>query len=567
MVLSDIQVLEDAGYPGMKPEYLGPMGSDHTPARLCRADLKNFWLIDYRSPNGLTPMGISCLNAIYGSASKTAADAVPMPLSEGFHVRVVGTACYTSEASILDQKRIAERIARFEQGMPEFYATFEDQWKTEAQHILARAQAQEQRELTGLSGAELSHALAEALDYVEWSCATHFRILYQVLSLQSGFYAFCDELNIPRSKIAELLRGVPSKITQTDRQILQMSASARKLEIADLYEPNDIAGFLQNLKAKGGDFAQWAQAFDAFLTEYGWRSITSFDPNSPTWIERPDIVLDMIFAITDRQAAEPVHPSEIERSIRKTLTTRETKVFDRALEDVRKANFVWWSEDHNFYLDFRAVIPVRRAVLAVGKHLSLPEAQDAMFLFIPELHEALKGTRAPETLAPLIAERKRYFEKWKTLRTSMPKYLGIPPEVLTDPIFTEIEGFTTEFLAALRDGPGETLKGIPASRGKIKARARRVASASDLHLLQNGEIIVCEGTTPAWTTSFLRAGGCLTDNGGTLSHAAIVSREYGVPCIVSLAVATQSIHTGDLIEMNADDGTVKILPAERDHGT
>src|SRR5690606_7379130 len=98
-------------------------------------------------------------------------------------------------------------------------------------------------------------------------------------------------------------------------------------------------------------------------------------------------------------------------------------------------------------------------------------------------------------------------------------------------------------------------RGLGASPGKGRGRARVLHGPHDLHRILAGEILVCEGTSPSWTPAFTRIAGCVCDQGGTLAHASIISREYGVPCVVGTAVATQAIHDGDLVEVDGSAGT------------
>jgi phosphoenolpyruvate synthase/pyruvate phosphate dikinase len=84
-------------------------------------------------------------------------------------------------------------------------------------------------------------------------------------------------------------------------------------------------------------------------------------------------------------------------------------------------------------------------------------------------------------------------------------------------------------------------------------------TAEDLPALEEDEILVCEATSPNWTPAFALIAGCVCDGGGSLTHAAIVSREYGIPCVVGCSVATSRIGTGDLVEVDGATGTVTIL--------
>ena len=144
--------------------------------------------------------------------------------------------------------------------------------------------------------------------------------------------------------------------------------------------------------------------------------------------------------------------------------------------------------------------------------------------------------------------------------------LGTIPDTVPDPIMIEVFGLSGRFLEALRGGAGEgaeaavaEVKGFPAAKGTVEGTARVITTVSDLHLVQPGDVLVCGGTTTEWTPVFGIITACVCDTGGSLTHAAIVSREYGIPCVVGTAVATQTIKTGDRIRVDGRAGTVQVL--------
>ena len=100
---------------------------------------------------------------------------------------------------------------------------------------------------------------------------------------------------------------------------------------------------------------------------------------------------------------------------------------------------------------------------------------------------------------------------------------------------------------------------FPASAGVYTGIARVMVSAMELFELEEGEILVTEATSPNWTPAFAIIGACVCDGGGSLTHAATVSREYGIPCVVGTSVATLRIKSGDKIEVDGTKGTVRIL--------
>lgn len=102
-------------------------------------------------------------------------------------------------------------------------------------------------------------------------------------------------------------------------------------------------------------------------------------------------------------------------------------------------------------------------------------------------------------------------------------------------------------------------KGLAASRGTCTGKARVIEDASKISELQEGEILVTYMTTIEFTPAFRKAGAVITDEGGMSCHAAIISREFKLPCIVGTKVATRVLQTGDTIEVDALNGIVKII--------
>ncbi|MFA5961566.1 MAG: PEP-utilizing enzyme [Parcubacteria group bacterium] len=104
------------------------------------------------------------------------------------------------------------------------------------------------------------------------------------------------------------------------------------------------------------------------------------------------------------------------------------------------------------------------------------------------------------------------------------------------------------------------LVGLSASPGKVVGVAVVYNWLNSAHeKIKKGNILVCPKTDPAWVSLMRKVSGVITESGGVLSHAAIVARELGIPCIVGLFGAMKKIKSGDLLKMDADRGTVKII--------
>jgi pyruvate,water dikinase len=124
-------------------------------------------------------------------------------------------------------------------------------------------------------------------------------------------------------------------------------------------------------------------------------------------------------------------------------------------------------------------------------------------------------------------------------------------------------GITTErvreWLGAAGPAPADEIRGYAGSPGVVEGVARVILSAAELSEVQQGEILVCPITAPSWGPVFSKISAAVSDIGGIMSHAAIVSREYGLPAVVGTGDGTRRIRTGDRLRVDGGTGVVKIL--------
>lgn len=145
----------------------------------------------------------------------------------------------------------------------------------------------------------------------------------------------------------------------------------------------------------------------------------------------------------------------------------------------------------------------------------------------------------------LVTDRAAQYRRRQSLR--LPKsWTGLPqPVSVTD-------GYVARLAA------GEAISGVAASGGVVQGRARIVQNPDEIEL-DDGDVLVCETTDPAWVPLFLVAGAVVTDHGGLLSHGPIVARELGIPCVCGTDDGTRRIGEGQLIQVDGDRGTVTVL--------
>ncbi|MCK9249530.1 MAG: PEP-utilizing enzyme [Solirubrobacteraceae bacterium] len=197
----------------------------------------------------------------------------------------------------------------------------------------------------------------------------------------------------------------------------------------------------------------------------------------------------------------------------------------------------------------RALDVSRHAARAAGRLLAADGAlDDPEDVFLLRTDELLHGP--PAGVRDLVAARRAQRERYAGLRL---------PELWTGPT----AGIPADAPSTGAPDARDALQGIGASPGRVTARARVVERAVDCDRLEPGEVLVAAVTDPSWAAAFPLASALVTDIGGAVSHAAIVAREMGLPCVVNTGAATRSIRTGDLLVVDGTTGEVTV--AERAH--
>ena len=149
----------------------------------------------------------------------------------------------------------------------------------------------------------------------------------------------------------------------------------------------------------------------------------------------------------------------------------------------------------------------------------------------------------------------------ETLRKRAQMYIYFDDKVIVDQSVKEFEAKNKISLydPSIEVKFEETLKGVGVSKGKVRGRVKIIFEPAQMDKVKQGDILVTSMTTPDFLPAMKNASGFITDEGGMLCHAAIVAREMGKPCLASTKVGTKMLKVGDLIELDATKGVVRIL--------
>jgi phosphohistidine swiveling domain-containing protein len=327
-------------------------------------------------------------------------------------------------------------------------------------------------------------------------------------------------------------------------------------------EADEVLGRLASTE-RGRRFLD--ERLDPYRLEFGNRSIWSHEFVYPTWREEPGPIVE---AIRGYIASDYDYPAAIE-GVRRDLDAAVHELMDPVAEGPQRDQLQAaldratamnpLTPDHHFFIDQGTNARLRLVLVAIGRKLAeaqlLSDPEDVVFLRYNELR-ALMADPAALDAAELVATRRTEREVAFALRP--PEWVGTATaEALAFPYLTNW-GFPDRFYRSQSSGR-EELSGLPASRGVVEGPARLVDSPAQFDSVQQGDVLVCKMTNPAWVIVFTKIVGLVTDSGGVVSHPAVLSREFGIPSVVGTSVATERIATGDRIRVDGTAGTVEIL--------
>jgi rifampicin phosphotransferase len=299
-------------------------------------------------------------------------------------------------------------------------------------------------------------------------------------------------------------------------------------------------------------------AFDAYVAKFGDRCTQELKLESRTLHEDPAQVLMAIAA-----AAAPKGPSnepkERQGELDELIEAPAKRILARWLLTWAKAR-VRDRENLRFERT-RLFGRVRRIFLAMGARLTeagvLSHPRDVFNLTVEELLGAVEGAGITTDLKALAALRD-VEHKAQLARPDPPERFSVRGAHIVG-----VAGLSAQVAPAGESG--ETRKGLACCKGVVTAKVR-VIEDPRVEALLPGEILVARHTDPGWIAVFANAAGVIAERGSLLSHSAIVAREMGVPCVVSLKGATQWLKTGDIVRLDGGAGTVERTGREGDRG-
>jgi pyruvate, water dikinase len=525
--------------------------------------------------------------------------AFAVPPAMGIDYRVVNSYIYISVNPVTDPAKIVERAEFFQKRAGHYFANWDDlygKWRTKMETLLAELAAVEVPKLPSYEPDEMVFGdddstfykvldgYSRTLRMAEKMWQHHFEFLLLGYGAYLTFSDFCKQAlpDIPDQHIAQMVAGIDVLLFKPDAELRRLARLALDSGLAPVFgngrTPQEIDAELATSDAG----KRWLEELEGVKDP--WFNMSTGDGlyhYYRSWFDDPSIpyasIAGHISALADGRFEErPTEELAAERDrlaqgYAAQLTDEQRGPFNELL-GLSRTVFPY-VEEHKFYCDYWFLTAWYNKVREFGTLLVEGDYLDGVEdVFHLNRHEVLQALEelvlhwASGGLALGGIHWKPIVERRKVLLAKLadwtpPPALGTMPEAANDPITVMLWGITPERLqewARAQDG-GVELRGSAAARGVVEGPARVIRSVEQISEVQDGEILVCGSTSPAWAPIFSRIIATVTDIGGVMSHTAIVCREYGLPAVVGTGRATGQIKTGDRIRVDGTNGTVTVL--------
>ncbi len=374
-----------------------------------------------------------------------------------------------------------------------------------------------------------------------------------------------DWTGIDHAELLGLLRGSAAVSRGGSDELERLKTIADDPEAMRLLASDgDAADVLAQLRALPGDTGA---AVTGYLDLVGYRPLDGFDISEPGALELPDALLRAIRITLEGRDLEGADVSELTARVRSQVPEEHRDEFDELLGEARLLYRL--RDERGVYSDIWASGLMRRAALAAGRRVAargaIAEPVHMVDANIDEMCALVSGTGGPS--ADELAARAEYRATHD--QHDAPPFIGDPPQPPPDPSglppaigrIMRATGIALDSLFGSSDAEHshDVLRGLAASPGVYEGPARLIAGPSEFGRIEQGDVLLTPATTEAFNILLPLLGAIVTDNGGLLSHSAIVAREYGIPGVVGTREATARIADGTRVRVDGAAGEVTVL--------
>ncbi|MFN8022765.1 MAG: PEP-utilizing enzyme [Acidimicrobiales bacterium] len=413
-------------------------------------------------------------------------------------------------------------------------------------------------DLSSLTDAALVARAKAMLPFVQQTFENAMRIS-SLGSLGPGaLMAICEGIGRPELSI-KLLAGIDVDSAAPSHEMWRLSRIIRADSELDAAFDGGVDDVIERLEASGSATAtSFVAQFREMIRLYGSRGQNEYDILAETWEVRPRIALaaiDLMRRSDDAQAPSVRHAASVaERDaalaeVRSLIAgdAETAGMFEAALGS---AQLFLSGRERGKTNAIMVIGEVRMAVRELARRLvergSFAAIEHVFMLTATEFEQA---RHEPDELGRLAAER------WETFRG----LYELEPVFVVNGVAPTLDQMTRRDAKQVATATsGTVLTGAAGSGGSATGRARVIRDAADPVGLEPGDVLIAPQTDPSWVPLFIPAVAVVVDVGAMGSHAMIVSRELGIPCVVSVADATYAIPDGAMVTVDGAAGTVTV---------
>ncbi|MGD8227373.1 MAG: PEP-utilizing enzyme [Desulfobacteraceae bacterium] len=504
------------------------------------------------------------------------AEKLSLPTVKGWDWRFKDGGGYLTLNLVTDEAERNEREARFREAIRPLIEDYDNLWGGYVDEMMGHYEKLRSCDVDTATNTELLQNFEDTINVCRRMWEIHMHMMYGVYTAFILFENVCKEtlgIDDTNPTFHDLLRGFDNKVFQVDRSLWEFSQKATQAGIADVILSNKAEDAMPKLQETDAG-KKWLEELQGLLDEDGWRMQRMAEINMPAWVEDPTPAVASVkyflkkggdFDLDEERKVLAKRREEATKDVLGKVPEEQRGWFQSLLGLAQRAGS--FSEEHNHYLDLYTHALMRRSCLAIGKRLvaagAIDDTEDTFFLMPDEMRAS---AIVPDgfDLRHIVDRRRKEWESWCSGEN--------PPAILK-------EGFTMDDAMgvlvqsndpiALKVVVGSMpqpdpelnadLYGICGSGGVAEGPARVILDEAQLDEVQPGDILVAMSTAPSWTPVFGLLKGVVVDRGASLSHSAIVSREYGIPCVINVFEGTKKIKTGQRIKVDGDKGVVYIL--------
>ena len=571
---------------------------------------KHFWYQDkIHAPEPMYPLDDIFQEAWQISLSQFTTRVFCIPPAQGVAQRMLGCYMYITAVEQPPPEVIAEKAERFQKRVFYVFENYDTLWDKWLEKFQALGREMESLKIPkefdkyvpdseifpAPRGYTQAYEIIEAFNTIISQIFKAWQYHFEYLNLAYlGYLMFVDTARklfpgIKESTIGKMVAGAEVSMFRPEEELCRLSRlAAGQPPVAEILKKSIPADKkIEELKSIDAGRV-WLEELERIKNPWFFVSCGSgWYHFEGSWTNKMDVPFSYMQSYVERlEKGERIERSltaiseERDRIVSEYKALIKTDDDRKSFEDAYKVvrTIYRYAEDHLFWVEHWLHTIWFEKIREFGDILvknNVLKKTDDIFLFnrfeVPMLLEDLATAWALGEGAPTrgkfwmekAAKRKKILDAAREWMAA--PGLGVPPEEVSEPFTVMLWGVTTDKVAEWLKG-SETaskdvseIKGFASSAGVAEGPARVLKLLEDVVKLEAGEIMVSPCTNPSWAPVFTKIKAAVTDIGGLTSHAAIVSREYGLPSVTGTGIATSVIKTGDIIKVDGSTGIVTIV--------